>query len=76
MLGYSVKSVNIAIDLFGTTDGYVVPIDRLQDEKGLAAAFSSMLAREKLHRIELSERVPEYIRRAELSVETLANFLD
>ena len=76
VLGYSVKSVNIAIDLFGTTDGYVVPINRLQNENGLAEAFSAMLGREKVYRMHLEQRVPEYIDRARLSAETLANFLE
>ena len=76
VLGYSVKSVNIAIDLFGTTDGYVVPIDRLHNENGLAEAFSAMFSRENNYRMHLEQRVPEYIDRARLGAETLANFLE
>ena len=75
VLGYSVKSVNIAIDLFGKTDGFVVPVDQLENENGLAEAFASMFAREQLHRAVLSERVPRYIRDAERATETLDNFL-
>jgi len=76
VLGYSVKSVNIALDLFGTTDGFVVPIDRLNDENGLANAFVSMFEREEIHRMHLANHVPEYIERAKLSAETLVNFLE
>ena len=76
VLGYSVKSVNIAIDLFGTTDGFVVPIDMLRDENGLCEAFAAMFRREDAHRIRLSECVPAYVERARQSADTLANFLE
>ncbi len=64
VLGYSVKSVNIAKDLFGKTDGFVVPIDELSDENGLANAFSELLKNEALHRKTLSDLMPSYIEKA------------
>ncbi|MDD6061759.1 MAG: polysaccharide pyruvyl transferase family protein [Oscillospiraceae bacterium] len=76
VLGYSVKSVNIALDLFGRTDGYVVPIDKLEDERGLADAVSDMLQKEGAYQALLSERVPDYIARAHKAADTLFDVLD
>ena len=75
VLGYSVKSVNIALDLFGKTDGFVVPVDELDDANGLSRAFDRLLQTEQLHRQILSERVPEYIRKSADAALTLRDFL-
>lgn len=76
VLGYSVKSVNIAQDLLGETDGYVVPIDKLADERGLADAVANLLKREDAYRTLLCERVPDYVARAHGAVDTLFDVLD
>ena len=75
VLGYSVKSVNIALDLFGRTDGFVVPVDALEDAQGLSRAFDRMMQTEQLHRQILQDRVPEYIRKAGEAAQTLRDFL-
>lgn len=75
VLGYSVKSVNIALDLFGKTDGFVVPVDELEDADGLSRAFDRLMQTEQLHRQILSERVPDYIRKAQDAALTLRDFL-
>lgn len=75
VLGYSVKSVNIALDLFGKTDGFVVPVDELEDADGLSRAFDRLLQTEQLHRQILSERVPDYICKASEAAQTLRDFL-
>ena len=75
VLGYSVKSVNIALDLFGKTDGFVVPVDELEDATGLSRAFDRLLQTEQLHRQVLNERVPDYIRKAGEAAMTLRDFL-
>ena len=75
VLGYSVKSVNIALDLFGKTDGFVVPVDELEDADGLSRAFDRMLQTEQLHRQILRERVPNYIKKAGEAAQTLRDFL-
>ena len=75
VLGYSVKSVNIAKDLFGTTDGYVVPIDLLQDEYGLSKAFSKLLANEENHRETLQRIMPGYIEKAFSAAEKLKELI-
>lgn len=75
VLGYSSKSVNIATDLFGDTEGFVVPIDRLSDEHGLANAFAEMIRNENVHKQKLAEVIPPYVERAYMAVDTLVKFL-
>ena len=75
VLGYSVKSVNIALDLFGKTDGFVVPVDQLEDPDGLRRALQRMLQIEQWHRDVLHERVPAYVRSASDAALTLRDFL-
>ena len=75
VLGYSVKSVNIAVDLFGTTDGLVVPIDALRHPDGLRDAFAGLLRDEALRRAQLKQVVPDYVARAYAAAQTLKNFL-
>ena len=75
VLGYSVKSVNIALDLFGKTDGYVVPVDQLDDPDGLRKAFDALLQNELLHRETLRECVPGYVCRASEAAQTLRDYL-
>lgn len=45
-LGYSVKSLGIAVDLFGTHEGYVFPYDALEREDDLMQALVKLLTRE------------------------------
>lgn len=75
VLGYSVKSVNIALDLFGKTDGFVVPVDELEDANGISSAFDRLLQTEQLHRQILNERVPDYVKKAGEAAQTLRDFL-
>lgn len=65
VIGYSVKSVGIATDLFGTADGFVVPISEFRDPGRLAAAFRRFLERETEIRAQLEARIPSYIEAAE-----------
>ena len=52
-----------------------MPVDELDDADGLSRAFDKLLQTEQLHRQILSERVPEYIRKAEEAAQTLRDFL-
>lgn len=62
VLGYSVKSIGIARDLFGTDKGYVVPVDSLKTETELANAYEhTLLANEVQFRAYLKEKIPSYI---------------
>lgn len=62
--GYSVKSRGIARDIFGTEEGYVVPVQGLQTGLELADAFSALWDREDEIRQHLNEMMPGYIARA------------
>lgn len=43
VLGYSMKSKGIAEDLFGTSEGFVVPVGELKDENALAVQLDAIL---------------------------------
>jgi polysaccharide pyruvyl transferase WcaK-like protein len=60
VLGYSVKSKGIALDLFGTTEGYVVPVQELQNEKQLWNTFETIMAKEQEIKLHLQKIMPEY----------------
>ncbi|MBD5232321.1 MAG: polysaccharide pyruvyl transferase family protein [Bacteroidales bacterium] len=47
VLGYSIKAKGIAKDLFGTAEGYVLPVQKLQNPHELLKAFQNMMDREK-----------------------------
>lgn len=45
-IGYSVKARGIARDLFGTEEGYVLPVQSLREAGELAASFARLMQRE------------------------------
>ena len=59
--GYSVKARGIASDLFGTSDGYVVPVQGLEREDTLTEAFSTLFAQKSEIRTCLHTKLPDYI---------------
>lgn len=64
VLGYSVKSRGIARDLFGTEEGYVLPVQELKEPGELTAAFENLLEHEQQLRSYMEAALPEYINRA------------
>lgn len=58
VLGYSIKSIGIAIDLFGTSDNYVVSTDELSTSFQLKKAFCYITGHEQEIIAILKERVP------------------
>lgn len=46
VVGYSVKARGIARDLFGTEDGYVLPVQNLKEESELLTAFKGIMDHE------------------------------
>ena len=60
VVGYSVKSKGIALDLYGTYDKYVLPVQNLTNEDELVNNFKWMLETEKEHKEILSNKIPEY----------------
>ena len=64
VLGYSVKSIGIATDIFGTSDNYVLPVDKITRENEVRDAFKWILE----HEVEIRQRynlvMPDYINKA------------
>lgn len=66
VLGYSVKSRGIAIDLFGTDEHYVLPVQTLSDPSELARHFDWIVDHELEIRTHLQNIMPDYISKAYL----------
>ena len=71
--GYSVKAKGIATDLFGTYDNYVVPVQKIDDEKALVSSFKWIAENEEQIRHRLVQIMPEYIQRAWQAGEEFVN---
>ena len=67
VLGYSVKSRGIARDLFGTEEGYVIPVQKLIRPEELTDAFFNLMNREEQIRSHLMTILPEYKDRANVA---------
>jgi hypothetical protein len=63
-MGYSVKARGIARDLFGTEEGYVLPVQSLRRPEELTEAFRGLLDREDEIRAYMAKILPEYRQRA------------
>ncbi len=64
VVGYSVKARGIARDLFGTDEHYVVPVQTLESENDLIAAFLWLQQEETQMHTKLMACMPEYCSRA------------
>ena len=76
VVGYSVKARGIARDLFGTEDGYVLPVQQLKESNELTQAFIRLYEKRDAVRAHLNEMLPVYIARADearKALEELAN---
>lgn len=60
VVGYSVKARGIARDLFGTEEGYVLPVQNLTGPKELAQGFAWLMQKEEPIRQRLKEIMPGY----------------
>lgn len=64
VLGYSVKSIGIARDIFGKEKGYVVPVQSISEPDKLFEVFKSFVGeREQVLRT-LKSVIPEYVEKA------------
>lgn len=61
VVGYSVKARGIARDLFGTEEGYVLPVQQLKEKEDLTEAFKVLYARKDEIRNHLTDTMPGYI---------------
>lgn len=60
VMGYSVKSVGIAGDLFGTDKNYVIPTKTIKDGNELKNGLKWLFDNEMEIRQRLEEKIPEY----------------
>lgn len=76
VVGYSVKARGIARDLFGTEEGYVLPVQQLKESDNLTRAFIALYERRSEIKAYLERMLPGYIARAQearKALEVLAN---
>lgn len=71
VIGYSIKSKGIAKDIFGTYDGYVVPVEELSDGERFIEIFKEFYIKNREIRKYLQNFMPEYIGKAENSIKEL-----
>lgn len=64
VLGYSVKSQGIAMDLFGSIDDYVLSVDALKDRNALSRRFRYILDNENEIHLHLNRIMPAYTKKA------------
>lgn len=65
VVGYSVKARGIARDLFGTEDGYVLPVQQLKESNELTRAFINLYEKRESIRTHLKTILPAYIAHAD-----------
>lgn len=61
VVGYSVKARGIARDLFGTEDGYVLPVQQLENSNELALTFDKLYHKRHDIKAYLADRLPNYM---------------
>lgn len=66
VIGYSVKSRGIAIDLFGTEEHYVLPVENITSDIDLISAFDWLSINAQDIRVHLQRVIPEYKNKAHL----------
>ncbi|MBQ8795842.1 MAG: polysaccharide pyruvyl transferase family protein [Clostridia bacterium] len=76
VLGYSIKSIGIAKDLFGTSDNYVLPVQSLSDTMELVDSFKWLMDNEHNIKNHLIKVMPEYRERAYIGKKAIENLLN
>ena len=76
VVGYSVKAKGIARDLFGTYEKYVEPVQNLETEEQLLAAFQWLYEEEDIIKEKLLKVMPAYIEKAKEAGEKLSEIMD
>ena len=72
VVGYSVKARGIARDIFGTEEGYVLPVQQLGEPQELTRAFAWLCEREDAVRTHLRRFLPGYLESSREAVRKLA----
>ncbi|MBQ8574873.1 MAG: polysaccharide pyruvyl transferase family protein [Clostridia bacterium] len=71
VLGYSIKSKGIANDIFGTYEGYVIPVEELNNSEYLINVFEKFYSEKDKIKKHLVNFMPDYIKKAENSIKEL-----
>ena len=71
VVGYSVKARGIARDLFGTEDGYVLPVQELSAPDQLSKSFAVLYGKRDAVHDHLSRTLPDYLARAQAGVDAV-----
>lgn len=61
VIGYSVKSMGIAEDLFGTPENFVLPVENIDKNNKILEGFQWLTAHKNEIRAHLTESMPNYI---------------
>ena len=73
VVGYSVKARGIARDLFGTEEGYVLPVQQLEEPGQLTTAFLQLYTKQDEIRTHLAAFLPNYREKAKNAIAALEN---
>lgn len=76
VIGYSVKARGIARDIFGTEDGYVLPVQGLQREDEVTQAFVKLMQNETQIRQHYQTFMPGYIAKTYQAENEIKKLLD
>ena len=71
VVGYSVKARGIARDLFGTEDGYVLPVQELSAPDQLSKSFAALYGKREAVHDHLSRTLPAYLAKTQAGVEAV-----
>lgn len=75
VLGYSIKAIGIARDIFSTDEGYVVQTQNLNEENQLCEAFINLYNKRDEIQKHLEYIMPSYIDRSKQAAEALNKWL-
>ena len=75
VLGYSIKSIGIARDIFGREDNYVISVSKVKDKYELSNAFKWIMKNEDAIRKHLEEYMPMYVNKAMNTKEMIIGML-
>ena len=76
VIGYSVKSRGIAIDLFGTEEHYVLPVQKIRSSEDLIKEYRWLMLHEKDIKLQLQIIMPEYREKAKLGMKYIEEILE
>ena len=63
VVGYSVKARGLARDIFGTENGYVIPVQKMKSEEDLLHVFKPLWNKREEISLYLKKIIPSYCER-------------